>query len=301
MVNTPSHFFKKSYLSFYCIAISIFFVFGSIDAWAQLAQPGPQHKAGEIPRIEESNLSRDSVLTELPTLERSQAVFLNYRADYYQSNEELLHHARIRYQREWQKFTLIASGLWAQRFGFTGQQYALQLLPKLTRSTYLELSGSYSTDDLFPQWSAGAKLVQGLLPWWELQGGYEYIQLPNQEMQVYHAGMGFYPGNWEILANGHYTEDGVGENYSYSGRIRYFGNRDGNYIGLEGGYGPTAAGIEFTRDRTRIDDQFLRLLFGVRLNPSWNLFGRFAYHQEQFRTEVSRDRMMGELGFEIKF
>jgi YaiO family outer membrane protein len=268
---------------------------------AQQVVPGPQHRAGQMPRIEQSSVLPDSVREKLPVLKRKQKVILDYTADYYQAEDDLLHHVGVLYAREWSSLTIELYALWAQRFGFTGQYYGGRLLPQLTQATYLMLEGTYSTYELYPSWSAGGTLVQGILPWLEIRGGYRYIQMPDQAMELYQAGIGFYPGAWEIKGWGFYSEQSADDPYSYKGHIKRFGQKDGNYIGFEGGYGPIAEGIRFVKDRTRLSNQYLSFLFGVRLNPSWNVFGVAGYHQEEFMQQVPRDRMHAKLGFEIKF
>jgi YaiO family outer membrane protein len=285
---------------FVCVFVFALLLPAGVDAQV-ISGPKQKYTPGHIPTIEATTSQPDSLEKELPILQRKQAVNLSYQMDYYRDNEQMLHHVMGKYKRDWEKFSLELSAIWAQRFSFTGQNYGLGLYPQITKSTYLKLKGSYSVDSIYPDWSAGGSLVQGIGSWLELEGGYRYVQFPSQKMEIYTAGIGFYPGNWEIKGWGYYSEDGKGDFYSGSGRIRYLGNDDNSYIGVQGGYGPISEGVHFLRDQIRLNQYYGSLIWSLKLNPSWNLVGRAGYYQEEIQSGKQREVLKGQLGFVIKF
>jgi YaiO family outer membrane protein len=150
---------------------------------------------------------------------------------------------------------VLFTGSYANRFGETDGQFAVEAYPRVRPGTYVYLAGSVSSNNtLYPKFRVGGDLYQALPGAFEVSGGYRRLEF-DPPVNIYVAALSKYVGDWMFTVRSYYTPDTEGQSsasYHFSGR-RYIGTDGRSYIGARYGHGFAREEVRDVTDLAVID------------------------------------------------
>ncbi|MFA5959622.1 MAG: tetratricopeptide repeat protein [Tatlockia sp.] len=162
---------------------------------------------------------------------------------------------------------------YAQRLGFSGQQYELDISPRINRNLYVDfVAATAKVAELFPNTLMGAEAFLNIPNAVEVSAGGKYARIDRTFLRTYTASLNFYPEGWWVNFRPFFfvPKDTKNKSLLYTARVRkYFSSVD-HFVGLSAGFGrsPDLADL-------------LSVNFLVIKNRFANLsytFGLFNYH-----------------------
>jgi YaiO family outer membrane protein len=155
-------------------------------------------------------------------------------------------------RRYWERGSLAAEYLKANRFALTDDAVALDAYVDLWPRAYANLRYQYSPDAaLYPDHAYRAELFQGAGRGWELSGSYDRLNFTNSNVNLYGVGLGKYTGNWYFRWRTLFIPSTPKLGVSHRAIARYYFSGDADdYVELNGGF---SRGGEFLHQSQIID------------------------------------------------
>lgn len=141
-------------------------------------------------------------------------------------------------RRYWERGSLAAEYLKANRFALTDDAVALDAYIDLWSRAYANARYQYSPDAaLYPDHAYRAELFQGVRQGWELSGSYDRLSFTNSNVNMYGVGLGKYTGNWYYRWRTLFIPSTAKSGVSHRAIARYYFSGDADdYVELNGGF-----------------------------------------------------------------
>lgn len=186
-------------------------------------------------------------------------------------------------RRYWERGSLAAEYLRANRFGLADDAFALDAYIDLWLRAYANVRYQHSPDGaLYPENAYRAELFQGVGQGWELSGSYDRLDFTNSSVDMYGVGLGKYTGNWYFRWRTLFIPSTSKNGLSHRAIARYYFSGDADdYVELNGGF---SRGGDF-RGASQIIDVTSGWTVGAAVrkyfSPRWGVKLAADYSNEQ--------------------
>ncbi len=186
-------------------------------------------------------------------------------------------------RRYWERGSLAAEYLEANRFRLSDSAVALDAYLDLWSRAYANVRYQYSSDAvLYPNGAYRAEIFQGYGQGWELSGSYDRMNLTNTSVNMYGVGLGKYTGNWYFRWRTLFIPSTAKSGVSHRAIARYYFSGDADdYVELNGGF---SRGGEY-RHQSQIVDITKSWTVGAAVrkyfSPRWGVKFAASYSDEQ--------------------
>jgi YaiO family outer membrane protein len=155
------------------------------------------------------------------------------------------HGVILAYKQEIPTGSIIGRLNYLNRFQTSGVQPEVDWYPVVAKGTYCYVNYGYSASSLFPQHRAGAEVFQSLPLSLEASFGIRYLSFAaGDEVKLYTSSLGYYVGDYYIVARGSLLLDGVGRSFQLLAR-KYFSNPDEfAFVRVGGGVSPDQQSVQ---------------------------------------------------------
>lgn len=183
----------------------------------------------------------------------------------------------------WERGSLAAEYLKANRFALTDDAVALDAYIDLWSRSYANVRYQYSPDAvLYPEYAYRAEIFQGVGQAWELSGSYDRLNFTNSNVNMYGVGLGKYTGNWYFRWRTLFIPSTAKSGVSHRAIARYYFSGDADdYVELNGGF---SRGGEY-RGQSQIVDVTKSWTVGAAVrkyfSPQWGVKLAADYSDEQ--------------------
>jgi YaiO family outer membrane protein len=143
------------------------------------------------------------------------------------------------YKRDTDLGPITAQLNYASRMHETAPQFAINFLPQINRSIYLDLTAAFANKlELFPRTMVAAEAFIDIPKLLEFSGGVKYSNIDRTYFATYTGSLNWYPGSYWIAFRPYVFEPkGNNDTVLYTATIRrYFATQD-HFISLTGGSG----------------------------------------------------------------
>ena len=186
-------------------------------------------------------------------------------------------------RRYWERGSLAAEYLKANRFALTDTAVALDAYLDLWSRAYANVRYQYSSDAvLYPDHAYRVEVFQGVGQGWELSGSYDRMNFTNTNVNMYGIGLGKYTGNWYYRWRTLFIPSTAKSGVSHRAIARYYFSGDADdYVELNGGF---SRGGEL-RSQSQIVDITKSWTVGAAVrkyfSPRWGVKLAADYSDEQ--------------------
>lgn len=186
-------------------------------------------------------------------------------------------------RRYWERGSLAAEYLKANRFGLTDDAIALDAYIDLWLRAYANVRYQHSPDGvLYPEQAYRVELFQGVGQGWELSGSYDRLNFTNTNVDMYGVGLGKYTGNWYFRWRTLFIPSTAKSGTSHRAIARYYFSGDADdYVEVNGGF---SRGGDF-RGQSQIIDVTSGWTIGAAVrkyfSPRWGAKLAADYSDEQ--------------------
>jgi YaiO family outer membrane protein len=176
---------------------------------------------------------------------RVNSITLDYTYDEFNKIFDPWHFASIAYSRRTPIGTAILRANFANRFGENGQQYEMEMYPRIADGIYAYLNFGYSSSSIFPKTRYGFSLYYSLPLSFEIDGGFRILKY-SSDTWIYTTALGKYYSNFWFSLRTYITPSVVAASHSYSLIIRYYLSGADDYLSVSGGTGisPDASSVD---------------------------------------------------------
>lgn len=208
---------------------------------------------------------------------------LGYSASRFSPDRDKWNEYTASVRRYWDRGSLAAEYLRANRFALTDDAIALDAYIDLWLRAYANLRYQHSPDGtLYPEQSYRAELFQGVGQGWELSGSYDRLNFTNTGVDLYGVGLGKYTGNWYFRWRTLFIPSTAKNGVSHRAIARYYFSGDADdYVELNGGF---SRGGEF-RGQSQVIDVTRGWTLGAAVrkyfSPRWGVKLVADYSDEQ--------------------
>lgn len=211
------------------------------------------------------------------------AASLGYSFSHFSPDRDKWNEYSASVRHYWERASLAAEYLKANRFALTDYAVALDAYLDLWSRAYANVRYQYSPDaDLYPDHAYRAEVFQGAGRGWELSGSYDRLSFTNGNVNMYGAGLGKYTGNWYLRWRTLFIPSTAKSGVSHRAIARYYFSGDADdYIELNGEF---SRGGEY-RHQSQIVDITKSWSIGVAIrkyySPRWGVKLAADYSDEQ--------------------
>lgn len=177
---------------------------------------------------------------------------LSYSTSDFTPTRDRWHEYTASVRHYWERASLAAEYLKANRFDLADDAVALDAYIDLWSRAYANVRYQYSADAvLYPDDAYRAEIFQGYGQGWEFSGSYDRMNFTNSSVNMYGIGLGKYTGNWYYRWRTLFIPSAAKAGVSHRAIARYFfsGNAD-DYVELNGGF---SRGGDYRRQSQIVD------------------------------------------------
>jgi len=176
-------------------------------------------------------------------------------------------------------WTLILRLNTATRFGKDGEQYEIDMYPKICDGTYAYLNFGLSSDSIFPEQRYGFEVYQSLPGSFEFSLGLRHLIFSSSTVTIYTAALGHYFGSYWVSLRTYHTPKDVGSSNSWNLTLRQYLWGGDCHLEFSGGFGSSP------------DDDYSSDLIAELKSEKWGVALKRRLRSEQyFSLGYSHDR-----------
>lgn len=208
---------------------------------------------------------------------------LSYGSTGFTPTRDRWHEYTASVRHYWERASLAAEYLKADRFSLIDDAVALDAYIDLWSRAYANVRYQYSADAvLYPDDAYRVEVFQGYGQGWEFSGSYDRMNFTNTAVNMYGIGIGKYTGNWYYRWRTLFIPSTAKMGVSHRAIARYYfaGNAD-DYVELNGGF---SRGGEYRRQSQVVDiTKSWTVGAAVRkyYSPQWGVKLAASYSDEQ--------------------
>lgn len=142
------------------------------------------------------------------------------------------------YKRNTKYGSIIGSVTYANRFGYNGMQYGLEVYPKVSEKIYLNLAYAYSASKILPENMGRAEVFVKLPKSLTASIGARHYDFNTKAATIYTGSVSLYKGDYYFSIRPYVTPvDNASPSFSSTLTARKYGKTAENFIGITLGYG----------------------------------------------------------------
>jgi YaiO family outer membrane protein len=186
-----------------------------------------------------------------------------------------------------------------QRFGDRGEQFEIDLSPRLGSQNYLYFNLGYSDDNLFPKQRYGAEIYQRFYTSWEASIGYRQLNF-NSNVYIFTGSISKSSGDFFYLLRWNSVPKDLGSSSSANLQIRYK-VEDKDYISVQIGTGRSLSQLATVSDVVDLGSERISVDANIEVISGWILCLGAGLEKVQISDDEFRRRNSYSVGLNIVF
>ncbi|MGG7035108.1 MAG: YaiO family outer membrane beta-barrel protein [Flavobacterium sp.] len=157
-------------------------------------------------------------------------------ADFYSDVFDPMQYYSLKYSRQTRYGSFSAKLNFNRKFNTNGEQFEIDMYPKIVKGLYGYINAGYSNSNLFPKTKYGAELFKSLPKGFEASLGFRALNYSTTTM-IYTGSAGWYTGNSYWMFRSYVTPGDVGASVSGAVTYRKYRSDADNYFSVSAGMG----------------------------------------------------------------
>lgn len=195
-------------------------------------------------------------------------------------------------------WTMILRLTTATRFGKDGEQYEIDMYPKIRDGTYAYLSFGMSSDSIFSRQRYGLEFYQSLPHSFECSLGLRHLIFSASTVTIYTGTLGHYFGSYWVSLRTYHTPKDVSSSNSWTLTLRQYLWGGESYLEFSGGFGSSPDDNTHSDLITELKSEKWGIGLNRRLRRDRYFSLGYSQNREEVRENVYRTRETYSMGLE---
>lgn len=210
-----------------------------LKAKAQENTNNPQDALGTIKSILDKNPENQKAINFKNSLRRGlsmSTIGVLASADFYSDVFDPMQYYSLNYTRQTKYGSIAAKLNFNRKFNTNGEQFEIDMYPRVIDGLYGYVNAGYSNSSLFPKTKYGAELFKSLPKSFEASLGFRSLNFTTTTL-IYTGSVGWYTGNSYWMFRSYVTPDDAGASISGAVTYRKYRSDADNYFSISTGMG----------------------------------------------------------------